>query len=58
MPMNNPLIQESVFDRSEEYDYSKEFEAVQAVVTAEIAENVKQANADPLTEADLEAIKF
>jgi len=39
-------------------DYAKEFEAVQAVVTAEIAENAKHADANRLTKADLKAIKF
>ena len=49
---------ESMPHGMEENDYAKEFEAVQAVVTAEIVENAKQSNAYRLTEADLEAIKF
>jgi len=58
MPETDQSPQESTQNSSEEKEYSKEFEAVQAVVAAEIAENAKQADLNQLTEADLEAIRF
>ena len=58
MPENESSPQEATQHSSADEDYAKEFQAVQAVVTAEIAENAKHADANRLTEADLEAIKF
>ena len=59
MPKNDLQPQESEQDTpAAANDYAEEFEAVQAVVAAEIAANAREAEANQLTEADLEAITF
>lgn len=58
MSENNASQQESPQQGSDDMDYAKEFEAVQAVISAKLAENAKEEDASQLTKAELEAIRF
>lgn len=55
---NNTSQQEPPQQSSDETDHVKEFEALQAVISARLAESAKEEDASQLTRAELEAIRF